>query len=155
MLCLQAPEALFSSTRSSVFKHQRLCFQAPEALFPNIRGSVFKHQKLCFQTSEALFSSIRGSVFKHQRFCFQAPKPSFQAPQALKSSVRLLFREELNEPKNNRKFVRQRLCYNPCNIRIIFSGSGSAKIALPATRSEEHTSELQSRQYLVCRLLLE
>src|SRR3712207_7293926 len=26
---------------------------------------------------------------------------------------------------------------------------------LPARRSEEHTSELQSRQYLVCRLLLE
>src|SRR3712207_8217161 len=25
----------------------------------------------------------------------------------------------------------------------------------PDTRSEEHTSELQSRQYLVCRLLLE
>src|SRR3712207_7339969 len=25
----------------------------------------------------------------------------------------------------------------------------------PAIRSEEHTSELQSRQYLVCRLLLE
>src|SRR3712207_7051101 len=25
----------------------------------------------------------------------------------------------------------------------------------PAFRSEEHTSELQSRQYLVCRLLLE
>src|SRR3712207_7156915 len=27
--------------------------------------------------------------------------------------------------------------------------------ALPPGRSEEHTSELQSRQYLVCRLLLE
>src|SRR3712207_7012534 len=26
---------------------------------------------------------------------------------------------------------------------------------MEATRSEEHTSELQSRQYLVCRLLLE
>src|SRR3712207_7732851 len=26
---------------------------------------------------------------------------------------------------------------------------------VPALRSEEHTSELQSRQYLVCRLLLE
>src|SRR3712207_7634345 len=26
---------------------------------------------------------------------------------------------------------------------------------LPSSRSEEHTSELQSRQYLVCRLLLE
>src|SRR3712207_8581580 len=28
-------------------------------------------------------------------------------------------------------------------------------IKLPPQRSEEHTSELQSRQYLVCRLLLE
>src|SRR3712207_7316375 len=32
-----------------------------------------------------------------------------------------------------------------------FAASGSAA----ADRSEEHTSELQSRQYLVCRLLLE
>src|SRR3712207_8662138 len=30
-----------------------------------------------------------------------------------------------------------------------------AGIARRAERSEEHTSELQSRQYLVCRLLLE
>src|SRR3712207_7828931 len=29
------------------------------------------------------------------------------------------------------------------------------RIAGAASRSEEHTSELQSRQYLVCRLLLE
>src|SRR3712207_7716983 len=36
--------------------------------------------------------------------------------------------------------------------------SGGLPRALPArswSRSEEHTSELQSRQYLVCRLLLE
>src|SRR3712207_7976651 len=37
---------------------------------------------------------------------------------------------------------------------------GPEELALPHTppldgRSEEHTSELQSRQYLVCRLLLE
>src|SRR3712207_7010832 len=31
----------------------------------------------------------------------------------------------------------------------------AARIPLPRKRSEEHTSELQSRQYLVCRLLLE
>src|SRR3712207_7731067 len=31
----------------------------------------------------------------------------------------------------------------------------AARRADPAARSEEHTSELQSRQYLVCRLLLE
>src|SRR3712207_7918125 len=30
-----------------------------------------------------------------------------------------------------------------------------AEHALQGVRSEEHTSELQSRQYLVCRLLLE
>src|SRR5438445_3294573 len=31
----------------------------------------------------------------------------------------------------------------------------SANVAGRVARSEEHTSELQSRQYLVCRLLLE
>src|SRR3712207_7726489 len=35
-----------------------------------------------------------------------------------------------------------------------FFNTGYAS-ALSALRSEEHTSELQSRQYLVCRLLLE
>src|ERR1035437_10700992 len=41
------------------------------------------------------------------------------------------------------------------------SGSGGSRHPLmhggarPISRSEEHTSELQSRQYLVCRLLLE
>src|SRR3712207_8815451 len=30
-----------------------------------------------------------------------------------------------------------------------------SRVAAGAARSEEHTSELQSRQYLVCRLLLE
>src|SRR3712207_8602561 len=36
------------------------------------------------------------------------------------------------------------------------STTGHAPCSLPASaRSEEHTSELQSRQYLVCRLLLE
>src|SRR3712207_8957425 len=34
------------------------------------------------------------------------------------------------------------------------SATSSAPIR-PVRRSEEHTSELQSRQYLVCRLLLE
>src|SRR3712207_7410905 len=33
--------------------------------------------------------------------------------------------------------------------------SPAAPATRPISRSEEHTSELQSRQYLVCRLLLE
>src|SRR3712207_8786624 len=38
---------------------------------------------------------------------------------------------------------------------IVMDGRRAASRAGPAPRSEEHTSELQSRQYLVCRLLLE
>src|SRR3712207_8902315 len=38
--------------------------------------------------------------------------------------------------------------WNARNMPILARSSGSS-------RSEEHTSELQSRQYLVCRLLLE
>src|SRR3712207_6923661 len=34
-------------------------------------------------------------------------------------------------------------------------GMGPSLAVAGSTRSEEHTSELQSRQYLVCRLLLE
>src|SRR3712207_8010858 len=44
--------------------------------------------------------------------------------------------------------------------RLILQAAGDVAPALRPTaleerRSEEHTSELQSRQYLVCRLLLE
>src|SRR3712207_7378241 len=40
-------------------------------------------------------------------------------------------------------------------LRIIARIDPEAGQRAPAHRSEEHTSELQSRQYLVCRLLLE
>src|SRR5947209_13971847 len=36
-----------------------------------------------------------------------------------------------------------------------FNNAGGVLSVDPLIRSEEHTSELQSRQYLVCRLLLE
>src|SRR3712207_8516744 len=45
------------------------------------------------------------------------------------------------------------------NISIVHGVAGSSRTFMgeesAAARSEEHTSELQSRQYLVCRLLLE
>src|SRR3712207_8396096 len=46
---------------------------------------------------------------------------------------------------------RQRLLGRHDEVRV--PGAGAGHGASP--RSEEHTSELQSRQYLVCRLLLE
>src|SRR3712207_8542783 len=48
-------------------------------------------------------------------------------------------------PKEKQKKVLKRIRY--CNM----AGERSSE----DLRSEEHTSELQSRQYLVCRLLLE
>src|SRR3712207_8089707 len=40
-------------------------------------------------------------------------------------------------------------------VAVGFLIGGAASAAAGYIRSEEHTSELQSRQYLVCRLLLE
>src|SRR3712207_7160037 len=42
-----------------------------------------------------------------------------------------------------------------CQMALMFFPDRAAAISEMARRSEEHTSELQSRQYLVCRLLLE
>src|SRR3712207_7607470 len=51
--------------------------------------------------------------------------------------------------------VLQQLGY-PAASLLAGLGIGGLAVALAGqkTRSEEHTSELQSRQYLVCRLLL-
>src|SRR3712207_8594432 len=43
----------------------------------------------------------------------------------------------------------------PGAVRLKTLCVGAAEFAPFLVRSEEHTSELQSRQYLVCRLLLE
>src|SRR3712207_9101507 len=42
-----------------------------------------------------------------------------------------------------------------CGTRISRCRTRSPFVPKRGSRSEEHTSELQSRQYLVCRLLLE
>src|ERR1035437_9733543 len=53
------------------------------------------------------------------------------------------------------------LCWGPIPLACLWLGSqanylaSSVSVGLLVSRSEEHTSELQSRQYLVCRLLLE
>src|SRR3712207_7453570 len=40
-------------------------------------------------------------------------------------------------------------------LKRMFASEPDVSVRFDADRSEEHTSELQSRQYLVCRLLLE
>ena len=56
----------------------------------------------------------------------------------------------------NVKFVRMP-CTGKTDVRYLLEAfeQGADGVYVVGMRSEEHTSELQSRQYLVCRLLLE
>src|SRR3712207_8819281 len=60
-------------------------------------------------------------------------------------------------PRSREKTTDPRVCPGAC--RTVSSTPASDSTAPSSSgftsRSEEHTSELQSRQYLVCRLLLE
>src|SRR3712207_7789555 len=66
-------------------------------------------------------------------------------------------------PDDERRLPREgrvlHYCPNPARKTLICAEgpcTNSANASGPSSsRSEEHTSELQSRQYLVCRLLLE
>src|SRR5207249_6102950 len=44
---------------------------------------------------------------------------------------------------------------DPAGLALFEAGDAEARVEVPRYRSEEHTSELQSRFDLVCRLLLE
>src|SRR3712207_8702772 len=71
--------------------------------------------------------------------------PIFSAP----SFVGLANYAALLDDKIFRIAIRNNL------LLIVFYTLFPIAVGLFLTRSEEHTSELQSRQYLVCRLLLE
>jgi len=58
---------------------------------------------------------------------------------------RIIFTESDTQTRNGGTFV----------ARIHTHTRDGSMVGCKAIRSEEHTSELQSRQYLVCRLLLE
>src|SRR3712207_8368107 len=67
-------------------------------------------------------------------------------------SSRISRRTRLREtrmPSSARSRARTLRCPSPVQ------GERERSARMAATRSEEHTSELQSRQYIVCRLLLE
>src|SRR3712207_8094925 len=54
----------------------------------------------------------------------------------------------------NTELSKAEPCIGHINLGLSFT-SFCAALLTGSSRSEEHTSELQSRQYLVCRLLLE
>src|SRR3712207_7637256 len=58
-------------------------------------------------------------------------------------------------PRRAGQFCRTRSWLPPIPPEVTTTACAETSNSPAALRSEEHTSELQSRQYLVCRLLLE
>src|SRR3712207_7996598 len=98
----------------------------------------------------------------------QPPRPTLFPYPTLFQSRRLHARvldfaqlgSERATAKRFHRFLRLELRFPPGNRRLVTSSASIGSHPRTAfagsnPRSEEHTSELQSRQYLVCRLLLE
>src|SRR5205823_11271173 len=88
-----------------------------------------------------------------------SPASRFRSPSSPKRRCSEFFTLR-STPWQQRSFFTAKN-YEPRSLRVCIASrfwrdetSGRAR-SLVATRSEEHTSELQSLAYLVCRLLLE
>src|SRR5947209_17350239 len=57
--------------------------------------------------------------------------------------------------KRKKEIIESRTKSIQLIYELIKNTTNKVSTVISAARSEEHTSELQSRQYLVCRLLLE
>src|SRR5690606_41422833 len=102
-------------------------------------------------------------------FCFQSPPPPVPYPLSLPDALRIwkdhealhLFASENGSITAYCRIFGPGIYFEDSSIgRVIvkesFRGSGLGhELMKRAIKSEEHTSELQSRENLVCRLLLE
>src|SRR3712207_7058483 len=70
-----------------------------------------------------------------------------------------LFRSGGGGAERQTGYLAEELARRGHEVLVAYARPGPARLDVPTRalpyRSEEHTSELQSRQYLVCRLLLE
>src|SRR3712207_8808116 len=89
----------------------------------------------------------RYTLFPYTTLFRSFPEPKFIPPRILSDGRRIYFG----------------VCIDPAGLPAgrytglvnVGGPPGVSGTTVAITRSEEHTSELQSRQYLVCRLLLE
>src|SRR3712207_7891258 len=97
----------------------------------------------------------RGSPLFPNTPLFRSRSPAGFTPAAEASSPEeTLLRPPSARPASTRRYTARRATV-ASGIRGRAEDTGHSSLALIAPcRSEEHTSELQSRQYLVCRPLL-
>src|SRR5215217_1711032 len=86
-------------------------------------------------------------------------EPEMMFELAARNGVRLRARESQHQlPGLSYQIMPEammRLLVDEPEAHRFVDAAGGVKHVIRPQRSEEHTSELQSRQYLVCRLLLE
>src|SRR3712207_8107409 len=94
----------------------------------------------------------RSTLFPYTTLFRSAQLAHDEAVSYYRQALELLDRRD--EPRRLNLLIflgeAERRAGDPAHRRTLLDAAGLAQ-----QRSEEHTSELQSRQYLVCRLLLE
>src|SRR5690554_7479728 len=84
-----------------------------------------------------------------------ASEPASTQPFKLPFSRNILVKRRVSTPAIATTFSCCRKSANDCELRKLECTNDKSLITNALARSEEHTSELQSRPHLVCRLLLE
>src|SRR5437870_8011490 len=112
----------------------------------------WKRSLTCFQRSAFIRFLPRSALDKARPWPWSTPAPRCDERV---SGIQLSLR-----PSNHRSTAVQRSDFYACPARPNFPTLHRERVIPPTaflllTRSEEHTSELQSRGHLVCRLLLE
>src|SRR3712207_8152318 len=106
----------------------------------NIKPSFTRENALiALHMTPLLLLSLNPKIILGFTYCKYSLTKTLDCGSRNRNSIFLIYRESMQEL----------LIHAP-----VFNKHGSLKL-LKDGRSEEHTSELQSRQYLVCRLLLE
>src|SRR5690625_6680294 len=80
----------------------------------------------------------------------RAPSPDLGKDEFIKILMTQLQNQDPLEPMDDKEFISQMATFSSLEQTMNMARSIDEKV-----RSEEHTSELQSRGHLVCRLLLE
>src|SRR5690625_7726497 len=91
--------------------------------------------------------------FFHLLFLFAAPSTSYIYPLSLHDALPIFLQSGFGDPGAGIAVGWQQACSREPGRECF--GVGEQVGAELGLRSEEHTSELQSRGHLVCRLLLE
>src|SRR3712207_2809623 len=106
--------------------------------------------RLCFSTSTG-FSMMPSLI----------PYHTFATPAQAKTLLEFTALDELQQAWRQAKAENQPVLFLGQGSNVLFLRDFNGMVlvnrlmGIEHTQSEEHTSELQSRQYLVCRLLLE